>query len=65
MTTQLNNFKFTAQGYGHYNVTYTSLKTNKTWSIVTDDMHLIDATKNADEPKQLDLKRLKNICKGN
>lgn len=33
------------------------------WVNVTNDMTLIDATKNADEPKAKDLKKLKRLCK--
>lgn len=51
-------------GFGHYKVTYTSLITGKKWTKITSDMPLIDATKNADEPKIKDLNTLKNVCKG-
>ena len=60
----LQNFDFRPAGHGHYKVTYTSPKTGKQWSTVTDNMPLIDSTKNADErPKQADLNSLKRICK--
>lgn len=55
------NFKFT--GYGHYKVTYTSPITGKQWTTTTNNMPLIDDTKNSDNPKIKDLKRLKFICK--
>jgi hypothetical protein len=50
-------------GYGHYEVTYTSPVTGKEWMKVLNDMTLIDATKNEDEPKQSDLNALKRIVK--
>lgn len=58
-----SDFSFLPYGYGHYRVTYTSSVTGKSWTTVTNDMPLIDATKNADEPKQVDLNRLKRMCK--
>lgn len=63
MKTKLSDFSFTPSGYGHYRVTYTSPVTGKSWTSTTDDMPLIDSTKNADEPKQSDLKTLKRKCK--
>lgn len=62
-TISLTDFKFTPSGYGHYKVTYTSPKTGKQWTKITSDMPLIDATKNADEPKKKDLNLLKSLCK--
>ena len=59
----ISNFTFTFAGHGHYKVTYTSPKTGKQWAATTSDMPLIDATKNSDSPKQVDLARLKRICK--
>lgn len=47
--TTIYDFNFEFAGYGHYKVTY--------------DMPLIDATKNADEPKRKDLEQLKRVCK--
>ena len=61
--TQLSDFSFMFSGYGHYAVTYTSPITGKSWTKITSDMPLIDATKNADEPKQKDLEQLKRIVK--
>ena len=58
-----SDFQFTFSGYGHYKVKYTSPATGNTWETVTTNMPLIDATKNADEPKQVDLNRLKSTCK--
>ena len=37
--------------------------TGKQWTAKTNDMPLIDATKNADEPKRRDLETLKRVCK--
>lgn len=61
--TQLSDFTFTFSGYGHYLVTYTSPKTGKTWSKMITDMTIIDDTRNADDPKQKDIDRLKKIVK--
>lgn len=57
------DFSFIPSGYGHYKVIYTSPVTGKQWTVITNDMTLIDATKNADEPKKKDLERLKRLCK--
>ena len=62
-TISLSDFRFMPSGYGHYKVTYTSPVTGKSWSAVSHDMPLIDATKNSDSPKKVDLIRLKNACK--
>ena len=59
----ISDFSFLPSGYGHYKVTYTSPTTGKQWAKVTNNMPLIDATKNADEPKRKDLEELKRICK--
>jgi len=63
MKTQLSDFMFMPSGYGHYKVTYTSPVTGKKWQTITNDMPLIDATRNADDPKRIDLDQLKRICK--
>jgi len=63
MATKLSDFTFAPSGYGHYRVTYTSPVTGKSWTTVTNDMPLIDATKNADEPTQKKLNQLKRLCK--
>ena len=61
--TSIYDFSFIPSGYGHYKVTYTSPVTGKQWTATTNDMPLIDATKNADKwleeyeannPEQLD-----------
>lgn len=59
----LSDFSFTFVGHGCYSVTYQSPKTLKCWSTTTTNMPLIDCTKNADEPKQVDLILLKRACK--
>ena len=59
----ISDFSFLPSGYGHYKVTYTSPVTYKEWTSVTNDMGLIDDTKNAEEPKVKDLERLKYVCK--
>lgn len=59
----LYDFTFEFAGHGHYKVTYTSPVTGKEWSRTTSDMQLIDATKNADEPKRKDLEELKRFVK--
>lgn len=59
----ITDFKFDFKGYGYYKVTYTSPVTGKSWSHVSTNMPLIDATKSADSPKIKDLKMLKYLCK--
>lgn len=63
MKISLSDFTFEFAGYGHYKVTYQSAKTGKKWTHTTNDMPLIDATKNEDEPKVKDLQMLKRMCK--
>ena len=60
---QLSDFNFQFAGYGHYKVTYTSPNTGKQWTVTTNNMPLIDDTKNSDTPKIKDLNKLKSICK--
>jgi hypothetical protein len=60
---KLQDFQFKFAGYGHYQVSYTSPKTGKKWNKTISDMTLIDATKNADNPKVKDLNKLKSIIK--
>lgn len=57
----LDNFKFELAGYGHYKVTYTYPTSGKRVSRTIDDMTIIDATKNAEEPKRRDLITLRNL----
>lgn len=59
----LSDFRFAPAGYGHYKVTYTSPVTGKAWTATTNNMPLIDLTKNADEPKRKDLEALKYLVK--
>ena len=61
----ISDFRFEFSGYGHYKVTYTSPVTRKSWSVVTNDMRIIDDTKNADDPKKSRLNDLKKLCKSN
>ncbi len=61
--TSISDFDFKPSGYGHYKVTYTSPKTNKSWSATISHMPLIDATKNSEQPTQKNLNYLKSICK--
>lgn len=64
MKTTLSDFSFFPAGHGHYKVTYTSPTMGKKWTIITSNMPLIDATKNAEEePKRRDLDHLKWLCK--
>lgn len=60
---KLSDFSFQFSGYGHYKVTYTSPVTVKSWTASTNNMPLIDATKNADDVKKVDLEELKRVCK--
>lgn len=62
--TTIPDFDFSLVSYGRYKVTYTSPVTGKKWTAQTTNMPLIDATKNADEPKRCDLETLKRTrCK--
>ena len=63
MKTEITDFTFITAGYGHYKVTYTSPVTGKQWTKTTNNMPLIDATKNADEPRRKDLNELKRLLK--
>jgi hypothetical protein len=60
---ELSDFTFKASGYGHYLVTYCSPSTDKKWTVTTNDMPLIDLTKNEDYPLKKNLNSLKWICK--
>ena len=59
----IHDFRFKFSGYGHYEVTYTSPVTGKQWIYTTNNMQLIDITKNAEEPKRCDLEHLKRTIK--
>lgn len=62
-TISIHDFSFLPSGHGHYKVAYTSPVTFKSWTSVTSDMELIDATKNSDSPLKKDLESLKRIVK--
>lgn len=59
----LSDFSFSPNGFGHYKVTYTSPITGKSWSNTTNNIPLIDCTKNSINPKSKDLNILKSIAK--
>ena len=61
--TNISDFSFEMRGYGQYLVTCTSPTTGKRWSTLFTDMEIIDATKNAIEPRRKDLDNLKWMCK--
>ncbi len=65
MRISILDFSFQFAGYGHYDVYYISPATGKRWKTRTSNMPLIDATRNADRPKQKDLIQLKQLCKNN
>lgn len=60
---QISDFVFRFAGYGHYSVSYQSPISNKKWIATINDMPLIDATKNSDNPKRCDLESLKSLIK--
>jgi len=59
---QLPEFTFVFAGHGLYKVLYTDPR-GTVWIAYVNDMTIIDATKNADEPKQKDLHQLLRICR--
>jgi hypothetical protein len=59
----ISDFSFKLAGYGHYLVTYTSPATGKQWSKTISDMSYTDKTLRAENPKKVDLNRLKKIVK--
>ena len=61
--TTKSDFSFTLISHGVYAVTYTSPVTGRSWRARVMDMELIDAVKNADEPKRKDLEMLKRAVK--
>lgn len=63
MKTTIYDFDFEIAGHGHYKVTYTSPATGKRWTTTTNNMPLIDATKNAEEPNVRIWKNLKGFVK--
>jgi hypothetical protein len=60
----IRDFEFKFAGKGHYYVTYISPVTNKKWKRITNNMGVIDATKNSEHPKKYVLNNLKAFCKG-
>jgi len=58
----ISNFTFELGTY-IYLVTFYSTRTNKSWSVSTENYKLIDSTKNSPNPKQKDLITLKKLCK--
>jgi len=58
----LSQFTFKLVGYGHYSVTYTTKRDDYYVAVVT-DMPLIDATKNAEYAKLVDIKGLRDLVK--
>lgn len=63
MKTTIYDFDFEIAGHGYYKVTYTSPATGKRWTTTTNNMPLIDATKNAEEPNVRIWKNLKGFVK--
>jgi hypothetical protein len=59
----ISNFEFQFISYGFYKITYCSPVTGKMFTNVTNNMVLIDETKNSDSPKIKDLNFLKSLCK--
>lgn len=59
----LSDFSFQFLGNGNYNVTYRSPITGEKWQKLTNDMSLINFTKDSGKPKIVDLERLKAMCK--
>ena len=59
----ISDFRFIRNGYGHYFVTYTSQITGKEWQCLTNNMPLIDCTKNTETPLKTHLNELKRLCK--
>lgn len=58
-----NDFIFRFVGHGHYQVTYISPNTGRSWTKVIDDMTIIDAVRFEDLPKLKDLQQLKRLIK--
>jgi hypothetical protein len=57
------DFRFLYAGYGAYYIIYTSPKTQKQYKAYSNNMPLLDATKNTENPKIKDLQKLKRVCK--
>lgn len=61
----LSCFTFRFAGSGHYRVTYTTPIRGDYWVAIITDMTLIDATKNAEYAKGVDISRLRSAVKYN
>lgn len=59
----LNCFSFRLVGSGHYKVTYTTPCRGDYWIALITDMTLIDATKNAEYAKGVDIQHLRDAVK--
>lgn len=59
----LSCFSFKFAGAGHYWVTYTTPWRGDYWKALITDMTIIDATKNAEWAKGVDIEHLRNVVK--
>lgn len=59
----LSDFTMKRLSYGYYEVTYTSPKTQKTWSTRTHDSCIIDDTFGSEDPTQKNLRYLLYMVK--
>lgn len=59
----LSCFSFRFVGAGHYKVTYTTPYRGDYWVALITDMTLIDATKNAEYAKGIDIQHLRDVVK--
>ena len=62
----LEGFTFRKVSSGAYQVTYESdydRKVGRYWTARVEDMGIIDATKNADEPRRRDVEHLRRMVK--
>ena len=58
----LSQFTFTPKSTGSYKVTYTTPSGRYMYSVIINDMTLIDATRNANWAKLEDIKWLRYAC---
>jgi hypothetical protein len=58
----INQFSYKRVGYGQYEFTYT-IKSGKEYTSYSTNSEIFDFVFNSDEPKQKNLKILRNICK--
>jgi len=61
--TTIRDFKFKLFRFGYFKVTYTNPANNKEFSHLTNNMQLINNTKNCELPLQNELECLKRMCK--